>query len=510
MGEKVKAEQKREILFTYLESHMGDNVFLYFKKNKNLKFQTRIIDKVPKVFLDKDQIKYFGDFDYTEKINRLRDNREKNYFKNKYNELKKLIKSNVGIDLQTIIIGYLGLYTSNRETVRYNAHDNMSFSVAELNNISEELSKGLQDFNNEFITINELANKFYSNDDEDEQTDENDSDESDTETNTDISLNDSRNVIFFGPPGTGKSYKIKANAKNIQVNEKDIIRVTFHPEYSYYDFVGQYKPVVGYELLKDISIEDFFGNIIEKKPFVYYGFVPGPFTKAIIKALSKKDNVLLVIEEINRGNCAAIFGDIFQLLDRVADISSNNYGDSEYQIDIPIEMKEYIKHMVNWSEQNWNERFPQGFFIPSNLFLYATMNTSDQSLFPMDSAFKRRWSMEYININYEQQELHNMALPSPYNNIKWLDFIKVINKKIVTFTESDDKQIGQWFVEGIDDEITEREFRGKLISYLWFDVFRHEPSWIFRDEIKTYDDFRLYFEKGIFNEEIQKELEKDE
>jgi len=320
--------------------------------------------------------------------------------------------------------------------------------------------------------------------------------------------NEPRNIIFFGPPGTGKSYIVNKRVNEMTKNKDNIIRTTFHPEYSYYDFVGQYKPVVGYENVA-CKIFNYLGKEIKMqssncKPFIYYDFVPGPFIKAIIQALTDtNEKIFLIIEEINRGNCAAIFGDIFQLLDRDMTKGSIYNGASQYHIEISDEVKAHIIKTLGTGEDDWNRYFKEGFKLPSNLYIYATMNTSDQSLFPMDSAFKRRWSMEYLKINYEEKDRKEVMLPEPYQEIEWLNFIRVINQEIVTFTQTDDKQLGQWFISG---EMTKEKFICKLLSYLWFDVFRQEPEVLFKQDIKTYDDLIMRYKEGVLKEEVIQNL----
>ncbi|MTI71454.1 MAG: hypothetical protein FH751_14505 [Firmicutes bacterium] len=526
MGKSNKLVQKRNKMFSLLERKLNESnstIPMYFNENPNLKVDVKIINSKPQGFLGDKQIQQFENIDFNSIYNNLSGTYKngdfaRKDFKNCYERVKKAIKSNTGVSLNSLCAGMFGpIDNPNRGTQVYSAHKYMSFKVKDIINIGNGFKDVLENYNDTFISPNALAKlmvkEYLSINIRD--YDEEDSEDLDDEISIETGA---RNIIFFGPPGTGKSYRMEENAKNIQVSYKNIIRTTFHPEYSYYDFVGQYKPVVGYELIRNRVIGHSGKEMIHtqdnrmnefKKPFVYYDFVPGPFTKAIINALSlegTKENTLLVIEEINRGNCAAIFGDIFQLLDRVNDINDNDYGKSQYQIDIPEEMKMYIKNELKWSDEDWYEYFTKGFVIPSNLFIFATMNTSDQSLFPMDSAFKRRWSMEYVNIDYEVEELEEVYLPEPYNKILWLDFIKVMNKEIVDYTETDDKQLGQWFV---GNEISKSEFIGKVLSYLWFDIFRQQPEVIFKESIKTYDDIRNNYERGVLKDDIIGEMVSD-
>lgn len=384
------------------------------------------------------------------------------------------------------------------------------FRVSELYSLYNEYFNKIEDCKDEYMSIYSLVRLIYDID----KTRESKNvelteieDDEELEIGEDDQLVYSRNKILFGPPGTGKSYNIKSKMNLINIKDKNIIRTTFHPEYSYYEFVGQYKPVVAYEkIVGEVRYHSSLDTSNEKA-FVYYDFVPGPFIKAIVNSLKLRissdnkvaENTLLIVEEINRGNSSAIFGDVFQLLDRINDVNNEYYGESEYSIDVSVEIKEYIKKELGWKEDDWNATFKRGFIIPSNLYIYATMNTSDQSLYPIDSAFKRRWDMEYMYINYREEKLEDLYLPEPYQEIKWLDFIKKINEKIVEYTEVDDKQLGQWFV---GNSLSESEFLGKVISYLWFDIFRYDPEMLFKDNIRTFDDIRTYYTKGIFRKEM--------
>ncbi len=268
------------------------------------------------------------------------------------------------------------------------------------------------------------------------------------------------NKIYYGAPGTGKSHRVNQLLKG---KENRTERITFHPEFDYTSFVGGYKPTMDG---KDIR----------------YEFVPQAFTNIYVKAWNDPDSdYYLVIEEINRGNCAEIFGDIFQLLDR----------NDSYKITPSKELKEYLEKAL--AE---NEKVDAGkLLLPPNLNILATMNTSDQSLFPMDSAFKRRWNWEYIPINYEVSSENKSAefvvQLTDNQTFLWLDFIKAVNEII---KQNDnlgmDKCIGNYFIKPQNNIIELEEFINKAIFYLWNDVFKDEmeDDSIFKDKT-TYEDF---------------------
>lgn len=463
---------------------------------------------------------YFRRVDY-ERAYKAKGEKYKSRFKKSYEQCKAAVRSNGNLSLNLATLGVVGpLFDPERFSNGYSIYNDFKFAINELYNLDNKYFNKLENYSKDYISINALAKLIYGVDkkdiiqkrDEIELEDEID----ETEVQDEGDLIYLRNKILFGPPGTGKSYNIKSKMNLINVKEENTVRITFHPEYSYYEFVGQYKPVVGYERIVGEIIHPGTQKTTNKKPFVFYGFVPGPFTKAIVNALKLKkednskapENTLLIVEEINRGNSSAIFGDIFQLLDRINDVNSDYYGESEYSVSISTEMKEYIKDELYWDEEDWKDNFPRGFVIPSNLYIYATMNTSDQSLYPIDSAFKRRWDMEYMYIDYNEKKLEDLYLPEPYNDTKWLDFIKKINGKIVDYTEVDDKQLGQWFV---GNSLSHSEFLGKVISYLWFDIFRYDPEVLFKEKIKTFDDIRVYYSEGVFREDIiETSVDKDE
>jgi hypothetical protein len=256
------------------------------------------------------------------------------------------------------------------------------------------------------------------------------------------------NLIFFGPPGTGKSFQVQQIVKShLRASDDRVFRVTFHPEYSYFDFVGTYKPRVGWmKSLNDFMDADRRSHVA-REPRVYYAFDPGPFSCALLRALKNpQDAVVVVVEEINRGNCAAIFGDVFQLLDRVRDGESGERGRSEYPIVPSAEWKAWLDEQLSASPSPcWADGRLR---LPGNLYLYATMNTSDQSLFPMDTAFRRRWGLQYVGVETTVLLRTRVRLHSgDRNGVAWVDFARAINEAIVEHTRSDDKQMGPWFVQ---------------------------------------------------------------
>ena len=249
---------------------------------------------------------------------------------------------------------------------------------------------------------------------------------------------DTHQKIYFGSPGTGKSREVENETLGHSKT-----RTTFHPETDYHSFVGSYKPVMN-------------GSNIE------YKFVPQAFTKAYCEALKDPNEPhFLIIEEINRGNCAQIFGDIFQCLDR------DETGKSKYEVDCNEDLANYLKEVFADTDIVADK-----IILPNNLYILATMNTSDQSLFPMDSAFKRRWDWEFVPINYEDANSLNIVIgDSTYN---WGKFIENINPKIKELTGSEDKQLGNRFVNPIDGNITFDQFRSKVLFYLWSEVYKDE------------------------------------
>jgi 5-methylcytosine-specific restriction protein B len=292
--------------------------------------------------------------------------------------------------------------------------------------------------------------------------------------------------IYYGAPGTGKSKAIK----DLTFGE-DIIRTTFHPDSDYASFVGTYKPITEEVDLRDCNgkkvIDDETKEVV-KEERIAYKFIPQAFLEAYVKAWKKLGSgkkQYLIIEEINRGNCAQIFGDLFQLLDR------NEYGFSDYPIVADKDMQKYLeKEFEGWEitnkdkinqlygEANMVSLIMKGerLVLPSNLYIWATMNTSDQSLFPIDSAFKRRWDWKYVPIREGRDKETNAPLNWYINTgdkqYDWWSFISQVNKLIGSLTNSEDKKLGYFFCKAKDGEIDADLFVSKVIFYLWNDVFK--------------------------------------
>ena len=306
--------------------------------------------------------------------------------------------------------------------------------------------------------------------------------------------------IYYGVPGCGKSHTITTMLKDEKVKdptfseENQVVRTTFHPEYTNADFIGQILPEVH---------EDSQG-----KSVVEYKFKPGPFAKILKQALHNPSRPFyLVIEEINRGNAAAIFGDVFQLLDRLkngdtskepvgTDGFENHYGKgwSEYFV-MNADVNAYIRDVKGDDELDTKSidvsgihfSSSTGLRLPPNLSIYATMNTSDQNVFTLDNAFQRRWDMELVpNICKWNDEDHKNQAKSKIGDtdIRWETFRKAINSEISDgdFFNADDKQLGLFFIEAEGEKIDGKKFANKVLKYLWADVFKRDTGKIFKSE----------------------------
>lgn len=314
--------------------------------------------------------------------------------------------------------------------------------------------------------------------------------------------NGADNIIYYGAPGCGKSHKAKEEVKKVEeADSTRVLRVTFHPEYTNSDFVGQILP----------TIEK--GENNEEK--VKYVFNPGPFTKALEKALTTDEWVYLIIEEINRGNAAAIFGDLFQLLDRQKRLNpdgteNKDYGRSEYEI-TNINVSKYLSERIE---------LPDDFkiYIPRNLFIRATMNSSDQNVFTLDTAFKRRWDFEQVPNEFNDKEKEKFSkLYIPGTNVSWVDFLNKLNPAILDYklnhNTAEDKQLGKYFVDedcltdhpmDIKDpqcQLLANKFAYKVLEYLWNDVCKiDKDTWFYTNEYKTLEQLIQAFKKPKANQ----------
>jgi len=363
--------------------------------------------------------------------------------------------------------------------------------------------------------------------DEKESDEENDLETSKKEKTPDQPLDPPKQIIYYGVPGCGKSNKIREKLKDVP--EKNKVRVVFHPEYTNAEFIGQILPKVN-------------GHVT-------YEFTPGPFTQIIKRAyLNPNEQFYLVIEEINRGNAAAIFGDTFQLLDRLkagetdslgndpanAAVNTFTEGWSQYFVQND-DVNAYIRKATKLDDGSYQERNDgepieeikikeihfnanTAIRLPPNLSILATMNTSDQNVFTLDNAFQRRFDMELVRNEFELatkdvdkskyggfktadiQTQHDAKIAD--TDVKWGDFWEWINKKIVStlkgLSSTEDKRLGVWFVSNIDGKIEEKIFAEKVLKYLWDDVFKFKRPQVFASEIDTLENLIAAFGKSRF------------
>ena len=284
-----------------------------------------------------------------------------------------------------------------------------------------------------------------------------------------------RNLIYFGAPGTGKSHELNHKMKEAFVDRYE--RVTFYPTYSYAQFVGCYKPVM--QPVKDVEGKD------TEKDEITYEFVPGPFLRVLEKAMNNPgQNHCLVIEEINRANAAAVFGDVFQLLDR------DENGESEYDIAATEDMKRHLdKALSDIGREQLKKLSGDGNLkIPANMFIWATMNSADQGVFPMDTAFKRRWEFKYIGIDVGVKDgCEKWTIGD--SGFLWNKVRKFLNDRLTNNGVNEDKLMGPWFVKPENGSVVSKDqFDSKVLMYLWEDAARMCRRKFFDDKIKTYPD----------------------
>ena len=299
------------------------------------------------------------------------------------------------------------------------------------------------------------------------------------------------NKIYYGIPGCGKSYHIENTVLEGVDKKNNVFRTTFYLDYSNSDFIGQIYPVID-------------GDKVKYEP------IPGPFTKALERALTNKDEMIyLVIEEINRGNAAAIFGDTFQLLDRLKENKNGRViGDSEYPISNAF-IEDYLR-------KQGVEFTPGNIYIPHNLTLLATMNTSDQNVFPLDTAFKRRWNREKVTSDWgDENKIKKLYIP--YSSVTWETFVKTINKEMIDKSAkeaapiSEDKQMGTYFADEsmLTKDPNDKDgdkidsFANNVLDYLFNDVTKFNHKILFEEQILTTD--KLYERIDMYKKAVLKE-----
>ena len=347
-----------------------------------------------------------------------------------------------------------------------------------------------------------------------------------------------RNWIFFGAPGTGKSHQLKKLADSSFI-EENISRVTFYPDYTYSQFVGSFKPVTKYQYVSDseksakeneskVADDDASAPQNEAgehmEAYISYEFVPGPFLDVYIKAVQNpKENYLLIVEEINRAKPAAVFGDVFQLLDR------DDNGRSVYEVAVPREMHDHLRiflpeyatidHIKDreklLSEQVRLKNEANRLSLPGNMYIWATMNSADQGVFPMDTAFKRRWDFRYMGIDegetadIDGTPLNEITVPCGERNIVWNDLRHAINEFMASeyLKINEDKLLGPFFINPQvlvhTPEHFGEVFKDKVLLYLYEDAGKTKRPKMFKKELNTYSKICEEFDKhgaGIFGE----------
>ena len=301
------------------------------------------------------------------------------------------------------------------------------------------------------------------------------------ETDSTSSVFNAVNRIYYGAPGTGKSFTIDE-----EIDQENSFRIVFHADTQYTDFIGCLKPVV-----EDNGLT--------------YAFRAGPFTNALLEAMRNKDkHFWLVIEEINRAPAAAVFGEIFQLLDRT------DTGESKYGITpSDPEMIKYLETVLGTKLENSQIK------IPSNLSILATMNSSDQAVMPMDTAFKRRWKFRYIPLNFKKCTDGSFEIykSSSIYVVTWKEFAETINKILSDLEIPEDRHLGPYFLNNYelnDKESISESLTGKLFMYLWDDVLRHGfRSEVFVSNIKTYGQLNSLYQNNeqVFSDKFFDELQ---
>lgn len=397
-----------------------------------------------------------------------------NEFKKRNNKFIASLPSNNKFQLYRAVYNSMDNYNSNKEEYEwfvklYDKNICGSELVLDIDEANKTLTIDIR-FNS---IVNRFNEDFYLKEDTNSVSEDFSYEYNCSNTNS-ATIDKPHNRIIFGAPGTGKSNKLE-NEKSVFGNNFE--RVTFHPNYSYSQFVGTYKPVP-----KKVVSENGF-----ETETITYEYVPGPFMRSLVKAIRsiKSENptpYLLLIEEINRANVAAVFGDIFQLLDR-------KNGISEYAIETSEDMRNYLVKELGGDLKDYEK-----IRIPENLYIWATMNSADQGVFPMDTAFKRRWEFEYIGIDENSSSMENVMvrLGDDNHEVNWNNLRKAINNKLsIDCKVNEDKLIGPYFLsndvikvsEGSsfveDNDKFKKAFKSKVIMYLFEDAAKQRKQNLF-------------------------------
>ena len=299
------------------------------------------------------------------------------------------------------------------------------------------------------------------------------------------------NRIFYGAPGTGKSHNLDADLKKFFPHNDLFERTTFYPDYTNGTFVGEYKPYPVYRRGDGVLVgPDQQSEIPDLEPMIDYRYVPGPFLRVLVKAHQYPDyKFCLVIEEINRAHASAVFGEVFQMLDR------DENGEGKFSVTLSQEAQDYLaRHGVSGPVK-----------IPSNMYIWATMNSADQGVLPLDAAFKRRWSLEYVGIDDGEEVVRDWEIELKFlsKKIKWNDFRKKINSHLQNQGVTEDRLLGPFFMTK-KDLANSKAFENKLLQYLRDDVVRTAPSGLFVGKSLTYGALVSAYRNGepIFVSEV--------
>lgn len=286
-----------------------------------------------------------------------------------------------------------------------------------------------------------------------------------------------QNLIVYGAPGTGKSRWLEDKFGSEPLTR----RVIFHQEYTYFDFIGTYKPVPIYKKTAEEFRNGYINKVSNEEPYIDYQFVPGPFITTLIDAwLDPGAMYTLLIEEINRASAAAVFGEIFQLLDRTSN------GNSEYSYMPSKDLMTYLSKL-----QGLEKYLERGIQIPSNMNIVATMNSADQGVNLLDSAFKRRWNYKYLRIDIGSAVHADVPIHYAGTKVNWGIFVTSLNKKLVNSQIDEDKLIGPYFIK--PEELKNMSALDKLLLYLWDDVLRHQRNQFFSKDIRSFADLSDFF-----------------